>query len=53
MCKIALQTFKDTECLSERGSESHNLGAETEKERSYKQVRDLGTARVSLTDDLR
>ena len=28
-----LKTFKDVECLSETGSEFHNLGADTENER--------------------
>lgn len=51
--RLALKTFKDDEFLSEMGIEFHSLGAVIENERSYKEVRDLGTARVLLTDDLR
>ena len=35
------------------GSEFHFLGAEDENDRSNKEVRDLGSDNVPLTDDLR
>ena len=49
--RLFLKTFKDDAFLSEIGSEFHSLDADTEKERSYREVRDLGTAREPLTDE--
>ena len=35
------------------GSEFHSLGADIKNDLSYKDVRDLGTANVPLTEDFR
>ena len=51
--RLVLKPFSDDEFLTEIGSECHILGAAEENDRSNKEVCDLGTDNVPLTDDLR
>ena len=51
--RLFLKPLSVVEFLISIGSEFHNLGAETENERSNTDVRNLGTARVPFDDDLR